>query len=254
MSRSGVLTKAATALLLLALPTRLVRPLLNAMGHCVLPGSRVGFSWLWCDFVGLDRGVRVGHLNLIAVRRLMMRERSYFGRLNVVKGPIDVVLKPRAALGTANRVLRAPAGVSSGPAQLWLGELAKITVDHRVDCTQTVHIGAFSTIAGAGSQIWTHGYVHEMDGAGRYRIDGRIEIESNVYIGSACLVSMGVRIAKGVIVGGGTSVSRSLTEPGLYVSAPIRALPRPSAPQERPDMCRLTDPHLVEPVFLKRRP
>lgn len=254
VKRCGVLAKTATALLVLVLPTRLIRPLLNGMGHCVLPGSRVGFSWLWCDFIGLDRGVRIGHLNLIAVRRLMMRERSYFGRMNVAIGPIDVVLKPRAALGNSNRVLRGPAGVSSGPAQLWLGELTKITVNHRVDCTQTVHIGAFSIIAGAGSQIWTHGYVHEMEGAGRYRIDGRIEIEDNVYIGSACFVSMGVRIAKGVIVGGGTSVSRSLAEPGLYVSAPIRALPRPSAPQENVNLCQLIDPNLVEPVFLKRHP
>jgi hypothetical protein len=254
MRRSRTLRKMVTALLILAMPTRLVRILLNAMGHCVLPGSRVGFSWLWSDFVGLDRRVRIGHLNFVAVRRLLMRDGAYFGRLNVVKGPIDVLMKARAALGTGNRVLRAPAGVSSGPAQLWLGELAKITVSHRVDCTQTVRIGAFSTIAGIGSQIWSHGYVHEMEGAGRYRIDGRIDIEDNVYIGSASLISMGVRIVKGVIVGGGTSVSRSLTEPGLYVSAPIRVLPRPSAPHERQDMLRLTDPDLVERVFLKGRP
>lgn len=254
MSRTRFLTKTATAIFIFALPTCLVRPLLNAMGHCVLPGCRVGFSWLWCDFVGLGRGVRVGHLNLIAVRRLMMRDCSYFGRMNVVKGPIDVVLKPRAALGNANRVLRVSAGVSSGPAQLWLGELAKITANHRIDCTQSVKIGAFSILAGAGSQLWTHGYVHEMDGAGRYRIDGRIEIENNVYIGSACLISMGIRIAKGVIVGGGTTVSRSLTESGLYVSSPIRVLPRPDEPQNRPELRRLTDPHLVEPVYLKSRP
>ena len=246
--------KAATALLVLALPTPFVRPLLNGMGHCVHSGCRVGFSWLWCDFIGLDHGVRIGHFNLVAVRRLLLRERSYFGRMNVAKGPIDVVLQPRAALGNGNRVLRGPAGVSSGPAQLWLGELAKITADHRVDCTQTVRVGAFSIIAGASSQLWTHGYVHEIEGAGRYRIDGRIVIENNVYIGSACLISMGVRIAKGVIVGGGTSVARSLSEPGLYVSAPIRALPRPPAPQDRPDLSRLADPRLLEPVFVKRHP
>lgn len=254
MSRRGIVAKTVAALLLMVLPTRIARPLLNGMGHSIRPGSRVGFSWLWCDFIGLDRDVCIGHLNLVVARRLMMRERSYLGRTNVIKGPIDVVLQTKAALGNANLVLRGPAGVTSGPAQLWLGELAKITVRHRVDCTQTVRIGAFSIIAGAGSQLWTHGYVHEIEGAGRYRIDGRIEIENNVYIGSACLISMGVRISKRVIVGGGTSVSKSLNEPGLYVSAPIRALPRPSAPQDRPDMCQLADPHLVETVFLKRRP
>lgn len=254
MMRHSTLMKALTAITLLFLPTRFSRLILNMMGHRIRTDSRIGFSWLWCDLICLGEGVRIGHLNLIAVRRLVMRERSYFGRANVIKGPIDVILRPRAALGNANLVLRAPLGVTSGAAQLWLGEFSKITTNHRIDCTQSIHLGDFSTIAGSGSQIWTHGYVHEIEGLGRYRIDGRIEIESNVYIGSACLISMGVRIGKGVIVGGGTSVSKNLIEPGMYVSAPIRSLPRPSAPQDRRDIYQLNDPHLVEPVFLKRLP
>jgi UDP-3-O-[3-hydroxymyristoyl] glucosamine N-acyltransferase len=248
------LSKAVSASLLLLLPTSLARYALNALGHRIRPGARVGFAFVWSDFIGMDQGSRIGHLNLVAARRVLMRAQSYLGRGNIIKGPIDVVLRPRAALGNANQVLRGPSGVTSGPAQLWLGELAKITVRHRVDCTQTVRIGDFSTVAGADSQIWTHGYVHAMDGPGRYRIDGRVVIEKNVYIGSACLISMGVRIAKGVIVGGGTSVSKSLSEPGLYVSAPIRALARPLAPEGRPELVRLTDPQLVEPVYVKRRP
>jgi acetyltransferase-like isoleucine patch superfamily enzyme len=203
--------------------------------------------------VALDHATRVGHLNLIIVRRLLLRKSAYIGRANVAKGPLSLVLKPKAALGNANKVLRGPLGVTSGAAQLWLGELAKITVGHRIDCTRTVQLGAFSILAGAGSQIWTHGYVHDTAGPGRYRIDGRVDIENNVYIGSACLISMGVRIGSGVIVGGGTAVPKSLAEPGLYVSAPIRSLPRPADPEERADITLLTDPGLVERVFLKRR-
>lgn len=248
------LKKGCTAALLFGLPTWLVRPLVNVLGHSLSAGSRVGFSWLWCDFIGLDCGARIGHLNLVVVRRLVLRQSAYLGRTNVIRGPIDVLLRPRAALGNGNQVSRGPAGVTSGGAQLWLGELAKITVRHRIDCTQTVRIGAFSTVAGAGSQIWTHGYVHEMEGPGRYRIDGRIDIEHNVYIGSACLISLGVRIGMGVIVGGGTTVSRSLHEPGLYVSAAMRALGRPGQPQQRSELRQLDDRRLVEPVFLKRRP
>ena len=254
MKQRSVFFKSISALLLILFPTWMVRYILNLMGHCIYKSSRVGFSWLWCDYIGLDEEVRIGHLNLVLVKKLLMRKKSYFGRLNVLKGPIDVVLQTRAQLGNANKILRGPIGVTSGSAQIWLGELTKITVNHRVDCTQTVRIGAFSIIAGSGSQIWTHGYVHEVEGSGRYRIDGRIEIENNVYIGSACLISMGVRIGKGVIVGGGTSVSKSLIEPGLYVSAPVRSLSRPPAPQDRSDLYQLKDPNLVEPVFSKYRP
>lgn len=254
MIRRSTWRAAVSALLALLLPTAVVRPLLNLLGHRLRPGSRIGVSWLWCDFIGLDHGARIGHLNLIAVRRLVLREGAYIGRTNVVHGPLDVLLRPRAALGNDNKVTRARTGVSWGPAQLWLGVLAKITADHRVDCTQTVRLGAFSTVAGVGSQVWTHGYVHAVEGAGRYRIDGRVVIEDNVYVGSACIISMGVRIGRGVIVGGGTAVARSLIEPGLYVSAPVRALPRPADPEVRADLQRLLDPALCEPVFLKRRP
>jgi tetrahydrodipicolinate N-succinyltransferase len=73
-----------------------------------------------------------------------------------------------------------------------------------------------------------------------------------VYIGARSLVSMGVRIANGAIVGAGTTVSKSLAEPGLYVSASTRRLPRPDPPENRPDLERVVDNRLVEPVYRKR--
>ena len=54
------------------------------------------------------------------------------------------------------------------------------------------------------------------------RIDGSIHIGNNVYIGSGCMVSMGVRIADAVTVGSLSSVSKSLEQSGLYVSQPLR--------------------------------
>lgn len=249
----AALRKTFSAVLLFLIPTFLVRHLLNVFGHRIHENVRIGFSWIWCDLIALERGVRIGHLNLIIARRILLRERAYFGRWNVVKGPIDVILSKRASLGSSIKVLRGPIGVSSGAAQLWLGELAKLTALHRVDCTQTVRIGAYSTVAGAASQIWTHGYVHALEGQGRYRIDGRVDIKNNVYIGSACLISMGVRIGSGVIVGGGTTVASSIEEPGLYVSGALRALPRPSPPESRFDLAPAEDPRLIERVFVKQR-
>jgi hypothetical protein len=65
---------------------------------------------------------------------------------------------------------------------------------------------------------------------------------------------MGVRIVGGVIIGGGTSISRSLLERGMYVSAPARIIPRPDEPDERSDLTRVNDATLCETVFVKRRP
>lgn len=254
MSKGRLLKKLFAASLFGLLPTRLARPLLNTMGHRIRAGARVGFSWVWCDSVNLDRTARIGHLNVLWVTRILMRNGAYIGRMNVAKGPVNLQLRERAALGNQNLVLRGPAGVSQGPAVLRLGVLAKITAKHHVDCTRSVRMGDYSTLAGSSSQVWTHGYVHDMDGPGRYRIDGRIEIADNVYIGSACLVSMGVRIAKGVIVGGGTTVAHDLPEAGLYVSSAIRKLPRPQPPAGRPDLVLQQDPRLVDQVFVKQRP
>lgn len=246
--------RAITALLAFVLPSVLARPALNLLGFRLSRRSRIGFSLVFCRSVALDEGARIGHLNIINVNRLVLRTNAYIGRANLLWGPFDVLLGPSAGIGSENRLQRGRRGISSGPSRLVLGELAKITASHRVDCTQSVRLGAFTTLAGAGSQIWTHGYMHETSGAGRYRIDGRVTIEDNVYIGSACFISMGVRIARGIVVGGGTAVSHSLVEPGLYVSAPIRHLPRPLPPETRTDLRRLEDPALCETVFLKRDP
>lgn len=244
--------KAICATLLLLFPTGLVRVVLNALGHRIVAGSRVGFSWIYCDLIVMDAGSRVGHANLVLVKRLLMRKGAYFGRCNVLRGPFDVHMRERAALGHGNHITRGGVGISAGPAKLVLGHLAKITAGHRVDCTKSVCLGAFSTVAGFGSQIWTHGYVHDLDGPGRYRMDGRVVIGDNVYVGSGCLIFPGARLAKGVIVAGGTSVARSLSEAGLYVSAAIRQLPRPEPPDHRSDLKRIDDPSLCETVYLKR--
>lgn len=243
-----------TAISCILLPSFLARPILNAIGHSIGYRTKIGFSLIWCNSISLAEHSRIGHLNFINVRRILLREKSWIGRRNILNGPYSVYMRHGAVIGNRNKVLRAKIGIASGPAQFRIGREGAITSDHRIDCTRSIFFGDHSFLAGAGSQLWSHGYIHAIEGADRYRIDGRIEIGDNVYIGSACTISMGVRIGSGVIVGGGTSVAKDLLEPGLYVSAPIRALPRPAPPSERQDLCRVDDPHLVETVYLKKRP
>lgn len=242
------------ALLALCLPTALVRPLLNLLGWRLAAGARIGLAWVQAERLHMAPGARIGHLNLVRLRRVAMREGAYLGRGNLLSGPLSLRMAEQAGIGNRNRVLRAARGVVSGPSVLRMGRLSKITADHRLDCTCSVALGHYSTMAGAQTQLWTHGYVHGEQGHDRYRIDGQVIIEDNVYIGSACLISMGVRIGRGVIVGGGTAVSKSLPGPGMYVSSPVRALARPADPDTRPDLERLVDPGLVEAVYRKRRP
>jgi acetyltransferase-like isoleucine patch superfamily enzyme len=87
---------------------------------------------------------------------------------------------------------------------------------------KNVSIGDYSIFAGADTQVWTHGYVHEKVGAGRFRVDGEIIIGNNVYIGLRCVFNPGVKIADGVTIGSNSTISKSITKPDLYVSQPLR--------------------------------
>jgi acetyltransferase-like isoleucine patch superfamily enzyme len=240
---------------MLLMPSALACITLRIFGHRVGKGCRFGFSLIFADRILMQQRAVIGHFNFININRLVMRDGSSFGRMNIVNGPVSVVLGQRAAIGNTNKILRAGPlrVVTTGCAILKLGELTKITSNHHVDCTKSVRIGKFSIIAGVGSQIWTHGYIHDTQGPGRFRIDGKVDIGNNVSIGAGCVISMGVKIVAGVIVGAGVSVARNLLEPGLYVSAPVRQLPRPDAPDRRADLDRVTDSRLCELVYVKIR-
>lgn len=243
----------ATALIILVLPTFVCRPLLRILGHRVGKGVKIGFSVILARRLVLQSTVHIGHFNVLKLNRLVMRHGAYLGRGNLIHGPLSILLAEKAAIGNNNKIVRASIGsITTGPACLWLGQLSKITANHRVDCTKSIHLGNYSTIAGTSCQLWTHGYVHDQIGPGRYRIDGSIKIGDNVYIGSSCIINAGINIANGVMIGAGTTVARSLHTPALYVSAGLRCLELPKNPDLRNDLELIDDGELCERVYLKR--
>lgn len=239
------------AIMLAMFPTYLVRIIANAKGHQIASGTRIGFSIILSNRIVMERGSSIGHFSVVNVDRILLRKGARIGHVNFCSGPFSIWLKARAVIGNRNTVTRARKGVSTGPAQIRLGTLSKITASHSVDVMSSVIFGEFSTLAGKGSQIWSHGYVHDETGAGRYRVDGRVLLGNNVYVGSSSLITGGVTIADQIIVGVGVSVAKSLHEPGLYVSAPIRMVPRPVNPEERDVLARYKDPLLSETVYYK---
>lgn len=211
-----------TAMICLTLPARLKPPLLRWLGHRVDPSARIGPSLILADRLALGPGTRIGPGNLIKARRLLLRERAYIGYGNAIFGPLCLACEPGAAIGNRNVVLRTRAPSLSLGAVLWLGEGAKITAGHHIDLTRSIHFGAWSILAGKGSQIWTHGYVHLSDPPARSRVDGRVRIGANVYIGAASVLSPGITIASGVSIGALSSVASDLPEAGLWVSQKLR--------------------------------
>jgi len=220
------------ALLIFLAPGPLARLVGNAMGFRIAKGAKIGFS-------------------LVAVDHLDMAPNAYIGHFNKLSGPFSICMDNNAGIGHSNVITRAPIGVCIGGSALRLGVWTKITSRHRIDCTTSVTLGDYSVIAGNGCQVWTHGYVHERTGLDRYRIDGPVEIGDNVYIGSMCFIASGVTIGSGIIVGGGTSVGKDLIEEGLYVSSPLRHLPRPKPPETRTDLTPIDRNLSCDTVYIK---
>lgn len=217
------LRKLLTLLLCLVFPSRLTFWLLNLTGHRIHSKAKIGFSIIWINgSLNLKKSSRIGNFNVITVNSISIDEGGYIGNYNNLKGPFEIQLAKLAALGNGNRCYRPPNGVSYGQAVLKLGELSKITSRHRVDCTRSIVIGDFSTIAGHDSQLWTHAYYHDRTGPGRFRLDGTIEIGNNVNIGSGVVINCGIKISDGVVVGSNSAVSKSLLKAGAYVSQPLR--------------------------------
>lgn len=241
------------AILAFGCPSRIAVFLLRLIGFHIGKNVRIGFSFIWVDRLFLGDGCRIGHLNFIRVRRLLCDELVVVARQNIMNGPISVRFFRSASVGNRNKILRPPSPrVVNWGGQLRLGVGARITSDHSIDCTRSVFVGEYSILAGSGSQLWTHGYVHSQQGPGRYRIDGKIRLGNNVNIGSRCIVTQGVTIVSGCSVGAGTVISKSLAVPGLYVGAAVRCLPLPADPLARMDLRAEVSNSLCESVYLKQ--
>lgn len=222
------LNKILTAFLCFAFPARFIFWILNSLGHKVNSRAKIGFSFIWLNQrLELEKDSKIGHFNFIKIDSISIGKSGYIGKFNNLNGPFNIVLAETAAIGNGNSIYRAPLGVTYDKAELRLGILSKITANHRLDLTRSIKIGDYSTIAGHETQIWTHAYYHDKSGPGRFRLDGEIEIGNNVYIGSRCIINMGLKIGDTVVVGANACISKSLLEPGTYVNQPIRMISTP---------------------------
>lgn len=232
------------------LPSKLIILLLKSWGYKVSIKSKFGFSFIYAKEFEINSNTKIGHFNFIVCESLKMEEGSYIGSLNIIKGPIKILMASRAAIGNRNLIKRSSPPVSYGDAYLKIGYLSKITASHLIDCTRTVEIGNYSILAGASTQVWTHGYYHYPTGPERYRIDGEVKIGNNVYVGSRCTFNLGVEVSDGITIGSNSSISKSLKRPGLYVSQSLRYIDT-NAEEAKKKMVKVDKYKVCEEVFEK---
>lgn len=207
------------------LPSLLKVMILNLLGHSISRKSKIGPVILGANTkLSLREGAFIGPFNLLSCSSVELDKGSFIRSFNTFQGVFTVKLDKHASIGNFNRFVNANCELEDLKSLFELGELSNLTSKHYFDMTTSITIGKNSVIGGIGSQFWTHGFQHFNFGKERLRVDGAITIGDGVYIGSSSLFNPGITVDDEVSIGAGTVIGKSLIEPALYVSQPLRAI------------------------------
>jgi len=161
------------------LPQSLKRLVYNKVfGWDIDPTARIGLSFIQADNVKLAQNVRIGHFNTF--RNLALLE-----------------VDDSASIGRSNHANALPKGNKKHfleehdrhPA-LKIGKSCGIVKGHAFDCCNTVEIGDFTILAGAGISFFTHSI----------NITENKQETKPIKIGNYCMIGAHSVLTKGVVL------------------------------------------------------
>lgn len=207
-----------TSLVLFLLPTKLARLLLHFNKNVrISPTAKIGFSWISASDIFID-GARVGHFNYLKINKIHIGG-GKIGHLNFISGNFELNMQ-QSNIGNQNKF--SSTGTSYHNVVLKLEERSHITTKHLFDLTDSIVIGKRTTLAGAGTQIWTHSFLRSKELNRNVRIDSPVFIGDWCYIGSRCNIMPGVRIADEITIGAQTVIAKTLNQSGIYIGQGVR--------------------------------
>jgi len=175
--------------------------------------TKIGFSLVLAKKVVLEDNSQIGNLTFInAIDLLHLKEYSKIGRRNWITG-ISATSKayPHSQLRNCEFII---------------GKHTRITDRHYVDCNGGIYIGDYSTIAGIGTQILSHG----IDIIASQQKTNSVNIGSFCFVGTKCIFLMNSAIPDYCVVGAGSVVAKKFTDTyTLYAGVPAKVtkeLPR----------------------------
>jgi hypothetical protein len=197
-------------LVAMLLPWNLRRGLLEKQfGFQIHPSARIGFAW-------------------ILPTRLIMEEGSSIGHLTVAKNLDLLHLKTCATIGRGNWITGFPlgnsrhfAGETDRRPELILGDHSAITNRHLLDCTSSITVGAFTTIAGFQSQFISH----TIDIRLNHQTSRPIQMGKYCFVGTNCVVLGGAALPDYCVLGAKSLLNKAHTQTHrLYGGVPAREL------------------------------
>lgn len=199
--------RALFCLIVMPLPSILRTRLLALLpGYRIEPGARVGFAFVCVPRLSMGRGASIGALTIARHVEIVLGAHAAIGRGCWITG------YPRNGTGSFSHV-------TTRDPRLIIGDHACITHRHVVDCTDLVEIGQFTTVAGWGSQLVTHG----IDYVACRQHCQPIRIGSYCIVGTASVILGGAVVPERCVVGAKALVGKDLGNPGwLYAGVPAR--------------------------------
>lgn len=157
---------------------------------------------------------------VINVNKFSMGPGSRIGGWNAIKNLHEVSLGTDATIGrfntiTANQVF---ARLYQGGARLTLGAHSYVTSRHRLDCSGSVHVGEYASVAGHSTTILTHSIDLRRDAQAAYPVT----IGERSFLGTSCILLGGAEMPADSVLGAGSVLTRSreARAPGLWAGVP----------------------------------
>ncbi len=186
----------------------------------LLPASPMKNRLLrWFGHV-VARSASLGSCLVPSLVHLHAGERAFIATGNFIRGVAELTVGDDAIIGPWNILTAHPAFQhEGGNGVLWMGAHALITSRHSIDCSGTVVLGAFSSVAGHDTQVLSH----ELDFDGPAQTCAHIEIGDHSFVGTRCTVLSGARLPDRSALAAGSVLRRApIEDAGLYTGSPAR--------------------------------
>jgi len=198
-------------ILIIFLPWFIRRKLLvKFWGYKIHVTARIGFSYIYPRYLEMSAGTQINHFTVaIYLDAVILGYKSIIGRGNWITG---------FPSNTASLFFKHQKERSS---KLIIGEHSAITKNHHIDCTNTIEIGNFVTIAGYDTQMLTHSiniYDNRQDSA-------PIKIGNYCFIGTNTVILGGANLPNYSVLGAKSLLNRDYTkEFTLYGGVPAKPI------------------------------
>lgn len=189
----------------MVLPWRLKRLLLmHLLGYRLDISAKIGCSLLDVSSVYMGRGARIGHMTVF--RDMDDVSIGNFGRI----GNLNWITGGSERFGGGGDLIRSI---------LEVGDHSSITNRHYIDCSHSIRIGGFTTIAGVRSQFLTH----SVDLRSCQQQASPIIIGEYCFVGTGCIVLPGATLPSYSVLAAGSVLREKMEESWtLYTGVPAR--------------------------------